>query len=157
MLSCFSHVQLFVTLWTIACQAPLSMGFSRQEYRSGLPCPPPRDLPAPGIEPIFLMSPALAVRLLPGKPSKGCIQYKRAPEFLISFFYKIPTMKIRRHIKYLLEIHGIQKDLFKEVLTSMFEKNSGKTLRHLMGFSELDEKALLLFSFQEDFQAQIRI
>ena len=43
-----SHVQLFVTLWTIARQAPLSMEFSRQEYWSGLPCPPPRDLPNPG-------------------------------------------------------------------------------------------------------------
>ena len=41
-------------------QAPLSMGFSRQEYRSGLPCPPPGDLPDPGIKPTSLMSPALA-------------------------------------------------------------------------------------------------
>ena len=39
-----------MTLWTVACQAPLSMGFSRQEYSSGLPCPPPGDLPDPGIE-----------------------------------------------------------------------------------------------------------
>ena len=46
-----SHVWLFATLWTIACQAPLSMGFSRQEYWSGLPFPSPRDLPKPGIEP----------------------------------------------------------------------------------------------------------
>ena len=46
----FSHVQLFATLWTIAHQAPLSMDFSRQEYWSGLPCPPPGDLPDPGIE-----------------------------------------------------------------------------------------------------------
>ena len=59
-LSCFSHVLLFATLWTIACQAPLSMGFSRQEYWSGLPCSPPGDLPDPGIEPTSLMSPALA-------------------------------------------------------------------------------------------------
>ena len=57
-----SHVQLFVTLWTIAHQAPLSMGFSRQEYWSGLPCPPPGHLPDPGIKPISLMSPALASR-----------------------------------------------------------------------------------------------
>ena len=62
MLSCFSRVQLLVTLWTIACQAPLSMGFFGQEYWSGLPCLPPGDLPAPGTEPIFLMSPALAGR-----------------------------------------------------------------------------------------------
>ena len=51
MLSRFSRVCLFVTLWTITHQAPLSMGFSRQEYWSGLPCPPPGDLPDPGIEP----------------------------------------------------------------------------------------------------------
>jgi len=50
-LSHFSYVQLFVTLCTITQQAPLSMGFSRQEYRSGLPCPPPGDLPNPGTEP----------------------------------------------------------------------------------------------------------
>ena len=52
-----SHVQLFVTPWPIACQAPLSMGFSRQEYYSGLPCPSPGDLPNPGTE---SASPALA-------------------------------------------------------------------------------------------------
>ena len=55
--------------WTVAHQAPLSMGFSRQEYWSGLPCPPPGDLPDPGIEP---RSPALQVDSLlfesPGKP-----------------------------------------------------------------------------------------
>ena len=45
MLSRFSHIQLFVTPWTVAQQVPLSMGFSRQEYWSVLPCPPPRDLP----------------------------------------------------------------------------------------------------------------
>ena len=60
MLSCFSRVWLFATLWTVAHQAPLSMGFSRQDYWSGLPCPPPWDLPDPGVEPISLMFPALA-------------------------------------------------------------------------------------------------
>ena len=59
MLSRFSHVQLFVTLWTVAQQAPLSMGFSRQEYWNGLPCPPPGDLPNPGIKPVSLISPVL--------------------------------------------------------------------------------------------------
>ena len=47
-LSRFSHVQLFATPWTVARQAPLSMGFSRQECWSGLPCPPPGHLPDPG-------------------------------------------------------------------------------------------------------------
>ena len=59
-LICFSCVRLFVTPWTVAHQAHLSMGFSRHKYWSGLPGPPPGDLPDPGIEPSFLMSPALA-------------------------------------------------------------------------------------------------
>ena len=64
-----SPVRLFATLWTAARQAPVSMGFSRREHWSGLPCPPPGDLPNPGIEP---RSPALQVDSLPtelpGKP-----------------------------------------------------------------------------------------
>ena len=60
MLRYFSHVQLFVTLRTLAHQAPLSMAFSRQEYWSGLPCPSPGDRPNSGIQPISLMSPAFA-------------------------------------------------------------------------------------------------
>ena len=62
MLSHFSLVWLFVTLWTLAYQDPLSMGFSRQECWSGLPCPPPGDLPDPGIKPASLRPPALAGR-----------------------------------------------------------------------------------------------
>ena len=65
----FSCVQLFVTPWTVACQAPLSMGFSRQEYWSGLTFPSPGDLPNPGNEP---RSPTLQADTLssepPGKP-----------------------------------------------------------------------------------------
>ena len=57
-----SHVWLFATAWTVALQAPLSMGFSRQEYWRGLPGPPPGDLADPGIEPVSLMSPSLAGR-----------------------------------------------------------------------------------------------
>ena len=59
----FSCVQLFVTLWTVARKSPLSMGFSRQEYWSGLWCPPPGDLPDPGIEPVSLRSPTLGGRV----------------------------------------------------------------------------------------------
>ena len=62
MLSRFSHVQHFATLWTVACQAPLFMGFFMQEYWSGLPCPPPRDLPNLRIKPESLMSPVFACR-----------------------------------------------------------------------------------------------
>ena len=60
MLSCFSHVQFWVTLWTVAHQAPLSMGFPRQEYWRELPCPLAGDLPHPEMEPMSLMSPILA-------------------------------------------------------------------------------------------------
>ena len=55
----------FVTLCTVAHQVPLSMGFSRQEYWGGFPCPPPGDLPDPGIEHISPVSPALQVDTLP--------------------------------------------------------------------------------------------
>ena len=67
-LSHFSHVWLFATLLTVARQVPLSMGFSRQEYWSGLPCPPAGDLPDPGIELVSLLSPALAGDSLPLAP-----------------------------------------------------------------------------------------
>ena len=73
MLSHSGHVQLFVTLWIVARQAPLSMGFSRQAYWSGLPFPTPADLPDPGIEPV---SPALAGGFFtadpPGEPRETC-------------------------------------------------------------------------------------
>ena len=70
-LSHFSHV--FATLWTVAHQAPLSMRFSRQGYWSGLPCPPPGDLPDPGIKPVSLMSLALTGSLLGGGDYTGAI------------------------------------------------------------------------------------
>ena len=64
-----SHVRLFVTPWTEACQAPLYMGFSRQEYWNGLPFPSPGDLPNPGIEPksLALQADSLPTELQ-GKP-----------------------------------------------------------------------------------------
>ena len=60
-----SRVRLFATPWTIACQAPPSMGFSKHEYWSGLPFPSPGDLPNPGIKP---RSPALQTGALPSEP-----------------------------------------------------------------------------------------
>ena len=65
MVSHFSHVQLCETQWTVACQAPLSIEFPRQEYWSGLPFPSPGDLSDPGIEP---RSPALQADCLPLEP-----------------------------------------------------------------------------------------
>ena len=69
-LSHFSCVWLFMTLWIVGHQAPLSMGFSRQEYWSRLPCPPPGDLPDPGIGVASLISPALASSLSLVPPGK---------------------------------------------------------------------------------------
>ena len=66
----FSHVCLFVALWTVARQAPLPMGFFRQEYWSGLLCPPPRDLADPGIEPMPPESSVLQVNSLPAEPPR---------------------------------------------------------------------------------------
>ena len=67
-----TRVWFFVTTWIVACQATLFMEFSRQEYWSGLPFPPPGDLPNPGIKLVSLASPALAGRFFiteqPGKP-----------------------------------------------------------------------------------------
>ena len=69
-----SHVQLFVTPWTVGCQAPLFMEFSRQEYWNGLLFTTPGDLPDPGIEPASFVSPALAggffTTVPPGKHKK---------------------------------------------------------------------------------------
>ena len=71
-----SHVQLFATPWTVAHQAPPSMGFSRQEYWSGLPFPSPGDLPDPGIKP---GSPSLQADALtsepPGKPTFKYVRF----------------------------------------------------------------------------------
>ena len=71
----FSCVLLFGTPQTVACQVPLSMGFSRQEYGSGLPCPSPGDLPDPGIEPESLVSPGLQADSSPTCPISGTTDY----------------------------------------------------------------------------------
>ena len=77
MLSCFSRVRLFVTQWTVAHQAPLSMEYSRQEYWSGLPFPSPEDLLDLGVKPISFGFPELAGRFFTaeplGKPIKSSI------------------------------------------------------------------------------------
>ena len=70
-LSCFGRVTLFVTAWTVARQALWSMGFSRQEYWNGLPCPPPRVLPKPGLNLQLLCLLHWQVDSLPLVPQKG--------------------------------------------------------------------------------------
>ena len=73
-----------MTPWALTCQVPLSMEFSRQEYWSGLPFPPPGDLPHPGIEPTSPVSPALQTDSLPTEPfvyshtQKNCVKLCKA-------------------------------------------------------------------------------
>ena len=76
-----SHVRLFATPWTIAHQAPPSMGFSRQEYWSGLPFPSPEDLPNPGIEP---RSPELQADALTSEPPRKPLIFISLDKFVIS-------------------------------------------------------------------------
>ena len=92
-----SVVSNSVIPWTVACQAPLSMRFPRQQYWSGFPYPPPRDLPNPGIKPASLVSPALAggffITVPPGKPNSSCnnLAYRAPYLFLLKtlFFFRV--------------------------------------------------------------------
>ena len=97
MLSCFCRVILFVTLWTVAHQAPLSMRFSRQEYWSGCH-EQPGDLLSPGIEPLFHRSPALAGRFFTTSTTweaqkvTECLVWDIIPNFKNLKFTKINTV-----------------------------------------------------------------
>ena len=83
-LSHFCPVWLFAAIWTVSCQAPLPMWFSRQEHWSGVPCPPPENLPDPGIEPASLIFPALA----------GQFFTMSTPGEALWHFYMKPKMKL---------------------------------------------------------------
>ena len=95
-LSYFSCVRLFVTLWTIAHQAPLSIGFSRQEHWSGFPCPPPGDLPDPGIKLTSFMSPVLAGGFFTSATWEAPPEDRRG---LSHFLFPVPRMELRLGIK----------------------------------------------------------
>ena len=82
MLSCFSCIGLFETLWPVAHQAPLFMRFSRQEYWSGFPYPPPRDLPDPGIK---LTSPASCVQQVDSLPTEPPLNLIKLLFYLMAF------------------------------------------------------------------------
>ena len=93
------------TPWTVARQAPLSTGFSRQEYWSGLPGPPPGDLPYPSMEPMSLMSPALAGGFFttepPGKPVASSVTHKISLYFIFSIskvYYCLKTLLSRDRV-----------------------------------------------------------
>ena len=75
-----SHFQLFATLWTVALQISLFMGFPRQEYWSGVSFPSPGDLPDPGIEPVSLVSPTLAGGFFTTEPAETLVQMVPRPQ-----------------------------------------------------------------------------
>ena len=120
-LNCFSCIWLFATPWTIARQAPLSMGFSGQEYWSRLPCPSPGDLPSPGIKPVSLTSPTLASGSLPpvppGKPKVmlSVSFYVLNLDHVLFFFFQLtncPMIKCSR-------IRNIQRGRIGEAIRSL--------------------------------------
>ena len=82
----FSHVQLFAALWTSACQAPLSMWFSRQECWRRLPFPFSGDLPDPGIKPESPVAPLSPADSLPLSYLERPLKYYFTPTFLLCFF-----------------------------------------------------------------------
>ena len=99
MLSCFSCVQLSVNLWATARQAPMPMGFSRQEYWSRLPCPPPGDLPDSGTEHMSLMSPVLAGRFPTNSAAWEAHTYNKFPLYCIpshsEHSVEFPVLKVK--------------------------------------------------------------
>ena len=138
-----SHVQLFLTPWTMACQAPLSMEFSRQEYWSRLPFPSPGYLPKPGIKPVSLMSPALAGRFFTtGKPTLKqwtCYKGKKKvlwqsvkEDLLVMHWWMCGWLKrisLRKHHLWgILEVGTLRK---KEQLVKLSVGKSWKHLRNL--------------------------
>ena len=95
MLSHFSCFLLYLTLWTVACQASLFMGLSRQEYWSRLPFPPPGDLPDPGIEPASPATPVLQADSLP-------LSHRRShwkAHFFIKMFLSLPPCLMKIYIQ----------------------------------------------------------
>ena len=96
-----------MTLWTVAHQASLSMGFSRQEYWSGLPCPPSGDLPNPGIEPAYLAFPALAGRFFITNTTWETHKEREENGKFVSFLYQIISLWITdRSLNILITLHS---------------------------------------------------
>ena len=135
-----SHVQLFVTSCTVACQAPLSIGFSRQEYWDQFPFPPPGDLPNPGVEPKSLESLVLAGRFFttvqPGKPVKQIYpnlkkkkaKKKKKQNHIFAFFYncvlKYNWMSSGNFIllKILMQHYILSKDFTRKSLSKVSQR-----------------------------------
>ena len=106
-----------LTPWTVARQAPLSMGFPRQEYWRGLPCPPPGDLPDPGIKPSSLTSPALAGRFFTTSTSWEAQEYATKLYTICHPFYHIA-----KHCR-----HCCQLLIYRHLLSFISETTKNQT------------------------------
>ena len=127
-LSHFNCAWLFVTLWTTARQAPLSMRFSRQEYWNGLPCSPPGDLPNPGIKPISLTSPTWAGGFFTIKATCSALKFYDSPVTLrkaklLSCVQLIVTIWAVVH-QASLSIEFLQATILEWVAISVFRGSS---------------------------------
>ena len=124
-----SHVQLFTTPWTVVHQAPLSLGFSRQEYWCSLPFPSPGDLPDPGME---LESPALAGWFFTTEPNWGHIsinaQIMMWDPFLSMQVFRAPCV----YLECFWETRGVTSGAWREsVLVLMRDVSINPPLHHL--------------------------
>ena len=140
-LSCFSHVWLCATLWTVACQAPLCIGFSRQEYWNELPCPPPGDLPYAGIKPT---SPALQADSLPLAPhGKPKVQTAKKTG-VIGGRWRCPIAQMRE----------LGQWAEKELVVLMFSLNPSCSSLHRAG-GQHSQRPHLSNCLQEPFQLHV--
>ena len=114
-LSHFSHVRLFATLWTLAHQVPLSMGFSRQEYWSGLPCLPPGHFPDPGIKPVSPAATALKSSSLPLSQQGSSASYH--PQLKGGILSVLPTSTNGTNME-----HTLGKSFLNVLLGAMLEE-----------------------------------
>ena len=115
MLSHFSRVWLFVILWTVALQVPLSMGFSRQEYWSGLPCLPPGHFPDPGIKPVSPAATALKSSSLPLSQQGSSASYH--PQLKGGILSVLPTSTNGTNME-----HTLGKSFLNVLLGAMLEE-----------------------------------
>ena len=122
MLTHFSHVQLFVTLWTVVCQAPLSMGFSRQEHRNWLPCPSPGKLPNPGIKLASFTSPTLAGRFFTTESSGSPVPY----DLILTYLYleRLFPLRLQSQALSIHELGCMYWILFSQTCNKKLQKNS---------------------------------
>ena len=112
MLNLFSRGWLFVTSWTVACQAPLSMGFSRQEYWNGMPSPSLGDLPEPAVTPASPVSPSLAGRLFTTEPPGNPFNYfqfssvaQSCPTFCDPMDHSMPGLTVHLQLPEFTQTH----------------------------------------------------